>query len=133
MKTSLSLLAAVALVTSVGCKKSQTVEGPMDDPVSESAVATGGDLVEVIDIDPDLDDGYAHDVIEDVAPSSSADRYEVRRGDTLWSIATNVYGDGKRWPEIAQANQIGRASCRERGEISVVAVSLKKKKTLQYT
>ena len=105
MKTILSFLAAVALVTSVGCKKSQTVEGPMGDPVSESAVATGGDLVEVIDIDPDLDDGYAHDVIEDVAPSS-ADRYEVRRGDTLWSIATNVYGDGKRWSEIAQANRI---------------------------
>ena len=94
MKTILSLLAAVALVTSVGCKKSQTVEGPMDDPVSESAVATGGDLVEVIDIDPDLDDGYAHDVIEDVAPSS-ADRYEVRRGDTLWSIAERVSPDGR--------------------------------------
>src|SRR2546429_6711848 len=28
-----------------------------------------------------------------------------------------------------QAKEIGRASCRERGEISVVAVSLKKKKT----
>src|SRR3990167_6982106 len=30
-------------------------------------------------------------------------------------------------PSGAQTNQIGRASCRERGEISVVAVSLKKK------
>src|SRR2546429_8097452 len=34
-----------------------------------------------------------------------------------------------RAPESAGPNQIGRASCRERVEISVVAVSLKKKKS----
>src|SRR5258708_8159840 len=31
------------------------------------------------------------------------------------------------WSELAALRQIGRASCRERGEISVVARSLKKK------
>ena len=30
--------------------------------------------------------------------------YTVRRGDTLWAIATREYGDGQRWREIAQAN-----------------------------
>src|SRR5260221_13953231 len=36
--------------------------------------------------------------------------------------------DIRKPPRIAHRQQIGRASCREKGEISVVAVSLKKKK-----
>lgn len=34
------------------------------------------------------------------------DSYEVEAGDTLFSIAAEVYGDGSRWPEIAEANDI---------------------------
>lgn len=30
--------------------------------------------------------------------------YTVQRGDTLWSIAKRVYGDGKLWEKIAQIN-----------------------------
>ena len=30
--------------------------------------------------------------------------YTVRRGDTLWSLAKEFLGDGKRWPEIVNAN-----------------------------
>ncbi len=30
----------------------------------------------------------------------------VRRGDTLWSIAQQYYGNGARWPDIARANGI---------------------------
>jgi len=30
--------------------------------------------------------------------------YTVRDGDTLWAIASRVYGDGQRWVDIAQAN-----------------------------
>src|SRR5256885_6816311 len=33
---------------------------------------------------------------------------------------------------VKRLEQIGRASCRERGEISVVAVSLKKKKKIEF-
>ena len=32
------------------------------------------------------------------------DRWLVQRGDCLWKIAANVYGNGSRWPEIAAAN-----------------------------
>jgi len=31
--------------------------------------------------------------------------YVVAPGDSLWSIAETMYGDGLRWPAIAQANQ----------------------------
>ena len=33
--------------------------------------------------------------------------YTVRRGDSLWRIASLIYRDGNRWPLIAQANRIG--------------------------
>jgi len=34
------------------------------------------------------------------------DLYVVRRGDTLWDIALEVYGDGKAWDRIQQANPV---------------------------
>ena len=36
--------------------------------------------------------------------------YTVRRGDSLWRIASLIYHDGNRWPVIAQANRIGAPS-----------------------
>lgn len=31
--------------------------------------------------------------------------YEVKKGDTLWKIAKEFYGDGSLYPEIFKANQ----------------------------
>jgi nucleoid-associated protein YgaU len=31
--------------------------------------------------------------------------YEVRKGDSLWKIAKHAYGDGSKWPLIAEANK----------------------------
>ena len=36
--------------------------------------------------------------------SVSAGSYTVKKGDTLYSIARNRYGDGKQWQRIAAAN-----------------------------
>ncbi len=33
-----------------------------------------------------------------------AGTYTIRKGDTLWSIAQQVYGDGQRWQDIVNAN-----------------------------
>jgi nucleoid-associated protein YgaU len=30
--------------------------------------------------------------------------YTVERGDTLWDIAEEYYGNGSEWPRIARAN-----------------------------
>jgi len=35
---------------------------------------------------------------------AAASTYVVRKGDTLWSVAQRLLGDGKRWKEIAEAN-----------------------------
>ncbi len=32
------------------------------------------------------------------------DKWRVARGDCLWTIASRVYGNGSRWPDIARAN-----------------------------
>src|SRR3989449_11374770 len=48
----------------------------------------------------------------------------VNPGDGVGGGGRGAEGDGRR----AARAQIGRASCRERGEVSVVGVSLKKKK-----
>lgn len=36
---------------------------------------------------------------------SGAKTYRVKRGDTLWSIAEEMYGKGKRWKKIYNANK----------------------------
>jgi nucleoid-associated protein YgaU len=43
----------------------------------------------------------------EAAPADSAytQWYEVKKGDTLWKIAKEVYGDGNLYPEIFKANQ----------------------------
>src|SRR2546430_14910554 len=51
-------------------------------------------------------------------------------GSDIAGEVVAVGADGHAWKpgDRGLGDQIGRASCRERGEISVVAVSLKKKK-----
>jgi nucleoid-associated protein YgaU len=36
--------------------------------------------------------------------------YTVQAGDSLWSVAQKVYGDGFKWDKIAQANQLQKDS-----------------------
>ena len=37
-------------------------------------------------------------------PGTPGGTYTIQKGDTLWSIATSVYGNGQRWQDIAAAN-----------------------------
>ena len=38
-------------------------------------------------------------------PEPESDTYEIKKGDTLWAIATKYYGDGNKYPTIVAANQ----------------------------
>ena len=42
-----------------------------------------------------------------VAPTeeTAAESYTVQKGDTLWSIARKVYGNGNQWPRIFDVNR----------------------------
>jgi len=35
---------------------------------------------------------------------AGSNSYTIKKGDTLWKIASAHYGDGKKWHEIADAN-----------------------------
>ncbi len=40
------------------------------------------------------------------APTPTARTHTVRSGDTLWDLAVEYYGDGRKYTKIAQANNI---------------------------
>lgn len=44
------------------------------------------------------------------------DNYEVAKGDSLWKIAVNKYGNGYAWGEIAKANNLKNPSSLEAGQ-----------------
>jgi LysM repeat protein len=40
------------------------------------------------------------------APAAPARTYVVKHGDSLWAIARHYYGDGDKWPLVAEANHL---------------------------
>ncbi|NTF32871.1 5'-nucleotidase C-terminal domain-containing protein [Rhizobium skierniewicense] len=48
--------------------------------------------------------------------SANAAKYVVARGDSLWKIATEKYGNGAEWKKIAEANALKRPNHIEVGE-----------------
>ncbi len=98
---------AVALLIAAGCQEQQgskpmTDSGTLDvsaqpTPVAYSAPAP----VQTSTPDPAL----ASPAPTEMASASGANgSYTIKRGDTLWKIASQHYGDGKKWREIADAN-----------------------------
>ena len=47
--------------------------------------------------------------------TTAAREYEVKEGDTLWSIAEKEYKDGYKWTEIARANNLSDPDDIEKG------------------
>ena len=41
-----------------------------------------------------------------IVPKQLADEYQVKAGDSLWSISVANYGSGYNWLDIAEANQV---------------------------
>ena len=37
-------------------------------------------------------------------------KWHVVKGDCMWNIARSVYGDGRKWPTIADANGVPRSN-----------------------
>ncbi|MGD0389303.1 MAG: LysM peptidoglycan-binding domain-containing protein [Tepidisphaeraceae bacterium] len=91
---------AVCLLIAAGCQQQQQPK-PMTDsaaldvtpaptPVAYAAPAP----VQTMTPDPALSS----------STPAAANSYTIKKGDTLWKIATEHYGDGKKWHEIADAN-----------------------------
>ena len=109
----ISVLAVAGFVGLAGCKKAPSdpmatlppprpLEGPI--PIGENTAEEVSDATSITD---DLKPhGTAHETAETTNGDVASRAYSIRKGDTLWSIATRVYGSGQRWQDIAAANSI---------------------------
>lgn len=43
--------------------------------------------------------------VKGVNPGENVEYYEIQKGDTLWKIAADAYGNGARYTEIFEANK----------------------------
>lgn len=55
-----------------------------------------------------------------VAVKEETGRYDVKKGDSLWKIAGNVYGDGYKWQLIAKENNLSDPNQIEVGQKLIV-------------
>lgn len=44
-------------------------------------------------------------VVQVAPPAPTTQTYTTQKGDTLWSLATRFYGDGRQWKKIYEANR----------------------------
>ena len=75
-----------------------TIKGDTDDPSAlEKVILMAGNAMGIEEVRAD----------EVTAPAQTAtvEYYEVQKGDSLWKIAKNAYGDGNRHPDIFEANK----------------------------
>jgi len=52
--------------------------------------------------------------------SITGDSYTVVTGDSLWNIAVRAYGDGFRWTEIAEANNLANPNIIHAGNVLIL-------------
>ncbi len=105
-RIAISLLAVVAVA---GCQEDPEPVSQVPGPAAYESAYTPMDPVAIDPAgaqapsayDPAAPGGAAAGV-PSVAPAART--YRIQEGDTLWAIATRVYGDGQRWVDIAQAN-----------------------------
>ena len=98
------------------------LEGEVDDP-AEVLEPTPED-----DESPEPDDEASPEPDDDADEGDDADdgddaeeeTYTVESGQTLYSIAEEVYGDGNRWQEIAEANDLDDQTAISVGEELVI-------------
>ena len=117
------LAVVVAVLALVGCKKPTTQptdvsvqERPVSEIAPESTYeeGTGGtESSRSTNVStlatPPAKDTESHATAPErstYSPPEAARTYTVQRGDTLSSIARKVYGDQKRYKDIAQANNM---------------------------
>ncbi len=75
-----------------------TIKGDTQDPSAlEKVILMAGNAMGIEEVRAD----------EVTAPAQTAtvEYYEVQKGDSLWKIAANAYGDGNRHPDIFEANK----------------------------
>lgn len=95
------LMFVIALVAVVGCKSKNDTSGIYTDP----------SVTQVNAVEPAAYQPAPEPVVYDTAPAQPAyqpaadtGHYTIKKGDTLYSIAKNRYGNGNQYTKIVSAN-----------------------------
>lgn len=59
-------------------------------------------------------------LVDDPAPITGSE-YNVQEGDNLWTISVRAYGDGYKWPQLAQENNLADPSHIEVDQVLKIA------------
>lgn len=101
-------------------EEGQVLEIPEKDQTPEViAEATEEPEPVVVTASPSATPEVIVETTEEPAATDAAtgDTYTVQRGDNLWEIAVAVYGDGYRWTDIADANDLVNPSIIHAGNV----------------
>lgn len=87
-----------------------------NDLAENTVISTGQELIipneeeteAIAEVENEVDTETLTDTNNEIKEelTNNGDVYEVQKGDTLWDISVKVYGDGFRWKEIAEANDL---------------------------
>ena len=75
-------------------------------PLATTAETTIPIAVEDPTVNQSLEAASSVDTVPvSIIPESAASNYTVKKGDSLWMISKKVYGDGKYWKKVLDANK----------------------------
>ena len=78
-----------------------------------------GQELSIPDVEPKM--ATVVSILDDTSPDTiSGATYEVQEGDNLWDISVRAYGDGFKWIEIANANNLENPDLIHHGNILVL-------------
>jgi 5'-nucleotidase / UDP-sugar diphosphatase len=109
MKRAIFFSAVVSVAVTAGCSSNNKPSSGWDPnaPVTDIAPAAPPATYQPVGGQQNAypaPQATAADVSYSSTPTAGATTYVVQRGDTLYKIAREHYGDGKTWPKIAAAN-----------------------------
>jgi 5'-nucleotidase / UDP-sugar diphosphatase len=105
MRLAVLLLALIWLVAVLGCQKKSAPEAqmPLHSGVTDISIpAAPVPYTPAPAPQPVVYDSTPAPAV--ATPASGGDKYVVQKGDTLFSLAKNRYGNGNQYPKILSAN-----------------------------